>query len=191
MPRTRLFVAALGAVGALVATGVAMWRRNPRLGSGVVNAIVNPRLMRSGFAGSGASELAALEHIGRRSGLRRVTPVHPEPMPGGFRILVPLGPRSEWARNVLAAGHCRLQLHDTVYELDEPRLVTASEAGHLPAPARRLASALGFDYLLLRQFAAVPGTLTDASGDAAIRSHPGSPATLTVSSPVEAVPAAS
>jgi deazaflavin-dependent oxidoreductase (nitroreductase family) len=186
----RFVIAALCVIGALVVTGVALWRRNPRLGSGVVNAIVNPRLMRSGFAGSGPSELAALEHIGRRSGLRRVTPVHPEPMPGGFRILVPLGPRSEWARNVLAAGHCRLQLHDTVYELDEPKLVTASEAGHLPGPVRRLASALGFEYLLLRQFAAIPGTLADTVGDGAIRSQPGSPATPTVSSPVEALSAA-
>ena len=31
----------------------------------------------------------------------------------------PLGDHSEWARNVLAAGHCRLQLRDVVYELDD------------------------------------------------------------------------
>jgi hypothetical protein len=168
MRRIRFVIVGLGALGALLAAGAVVWRRNPRLGSGIVNAVVNPRMIRRGFAGSGASEIGTLEHIGRRSGRRRLTPVHPEPTVDGFRIIVPLGAHSEWARNVLAAGHCRLQLHDVVYDLDEPRLVAAGEVGDLPAPVRSLAAALGFDYLLLHRFAAAPGTLAGVVEDQAI-----------------------
>jgi deazaflavin-dependent oxidoreductase (nitroreductase family) len=168
MRRIRFVIVGLGALGTLLAAAVVVWRRNPRLGSGIVNAVVNPRMIRRGFAGSGGSEIGTLEHIGRRSGLRRLTPVHPEPTPDGFRIIVPLGTHSEWARNVLAAGHCRLQLHDVVYDLDEPRLVAAGEIAELPAPVRGLCAALGFDYLLLHQFASTPGTLAEVVEDQAI-----------------------
>jgi len=85
-------------------------------------------------------------------------------------VLVPLGESSEWARNVLAAGHCRLHLHDTVYDLDEPALVRAGEVDALPSPVGRLMAALGFEYLVLRTFAtdadthAAPGEEPVASG---------------------------
>ena len=148
-------------VGAPAVAGAIAWRRNPRLGSGLVNAVVNPRLLKSGLVGGGSSELGLIEHIGRHSGVRRLTPIHPEVTDDGFRILVPLGPSSEWARNVLAAGHCRLQVHDTVHELDDPRLVEAGDVPGLPAAVRGAFGALGFEYLLLRRVAAAPGSLTE------------------------------
>jgi len=152
----------------LVATATAaalVWRRNRRLGTRFVNAVVNPALMRRGLAGKGGSEIGTLEHVGRRSGIRRLTPVHPEFTTDGFRIIAPLGPESAWARNVLAAGHCRLQLHDTVYDLDEPRLVASDELDGIPRILRALEGALGFRYLVLHQFAASSGVLEpDAAG---------------------------
>jgi hypothetical protein len=81
------------------------------------------------------------------------------PTETGFRIVVPVGRQSEWARNVLAAGSCRIQLHDTVYELDEPAMVPPSEISSLPAMVRRPEGFLGFEYLLLRRFASHPGSL--------------------------------
>ena len=90
--------------------------------------------------------------------MRRLTPVHPEPTRAGFRFIVPLGTRSEWARNVTAAGHCRLLLHDQVFDLDEPAMVDAGQAHDLPWPLRRVLGALGFQYLNLRTFASHPGT---------------------------------
>jgi deazaflavin-dependent oxidoreductase (nitroreductase family) len=159
MRRLVMCVAALGAIGGLARLGLAAWRRNPRIGTRFVNSVVNPRLLDRGLAGGAASELGTLEHVGRRSGARRMTPVHPEPIPDGFRIVVPLGDQSQWARNVLAAGHCRLQLHDHVYELDEPKLIPASEADDLPGPVRSVMSALGFRYLTLRTLNAMPAHL--------------------------------
>ena len=73
--------------------------------------------------------------------------------------MVPLGAHSEWARNVVAAGHCRLQWHDTVYDLDEPAMLPAAEAGELPPTVRGAMAALGFEYLQLRTFSANTGTL--------------------------------
>ena len=130
MRRFLSLTAVLVTLGGLVG-GVAVWRRNRRLGTGFVNRVVNPLLLERGLAGRRASELGMLEHVGRRTGLRRLTPVHPEATASGFRIMVPLAEDSEWARNVLAAGHCRLQLHDRVYELDEPVMVAPEVVGHI------------------------------------------------------------
>ena len=132
MRRSISIIVTVAALGGLAGATVIIWRRNPRVGTTFVNSVVNPRLLRRGLAGGGASEIGTLEHVGRRSGVRRLTPVHPEPTPEGFRVVVPLGPDSQWARNVLAAGHCRLQLHDRVYDLDEPTMIPASEAEDLP-----------------------------------------------------------
>ena len=148
------------AISAAISGGaVRAWRRNPRLGASFVNAVVNPALFRHDLAGTGASEIGSLEHVGRTSGIRRLTPVHPEATQTGFRVLVPLGMKSEWARNVLAAGHCRLQLHDRVFDLDEPAMVAAGDLDGLSWPVRRLMAALGLQYLTLRTFATEVGSL--------------------------------
>ncbi len=148
------------------------WRRDHRLGTGIVNSLVNPFLVVRGLAGSGRSEIGILEHVGRRSGVRRLTPVHPEPIPAGYRIVVPLGGRSQWAQNVLAAGHCRLQLHDEVHELDEPMLVPAGDVADLPRPVRGLLGRVGAQYLILRRFATRPGVLDVAPSGTTGRPEP-------------------
>lgn len=162
MRRLVKLLATLLALGAIVRAAVAYWRRHPRVGTHLMNAVVNPLILRRGLAGGERSEIGTIEHVGRVSGIRRYTPVHPERTADGFRIIVPLGPHSEWARNVVHAGHCRLQLHDTVYELDEPALVPASEVSELPIVARTLMGALGFEYLRLRTFGEHPGLLETA-----------------------------
>jgi hypothetical protein len=171
MRRIVALLATTAALGAVAGGAVVAWRRNPRIGTGFVNSVVNPGLVRRGLAGGGASEIGTLEHIGRKSGVRRLTPIHPEPTADGFRIIVPLGEHSQWARNVLATGHCRLQLHDVVYELDEPVMIAAGDAGDLPRGVRLLLTALGFRYLKLRTFASGPGALEPVV-DAAVPGQP-------------------
>jgi deazaflavin-dependent oxidoreductase (nitroreductase family) len=163
MRKLLVLLAVIGAVAALVAA----WVRNKRVGSGVANDIVNPFLVRRGLAGTGRAEIGTLEHVGRTSGVRRLTPIHPVPTDTGFRIVVPLGEQSQWVRNVLAAGHCRIQLHDVVYELDEPVLLAASEVPEVPAPLAWVLDRLGVEYLLLRRFAEAPGRLEPVAEDAA------------------------
>ncbi len=152
----------IGGTAALAGAGVAWWRRHPRAGSAWVNRVVDPWLVDRGVAERSRGEIGLLEHVGRSSGLVRVTPVHPVPTDSGFRIIVPLGVESQWARNVLAAGHCRIQVGDAIHELDEPTLVEPSEVEELPLAARRAMTWLGFRYLLLHRFAEHPGSLHDA-----------------------------
>ena len=156
MRKIILFTAA---VGTALAAGLVAWRRDPRIGSAYVNRAVNPRLLERGLAGGEHSEIGPLEHVGRRSGIVRLTPVHPEPTATGFRFVVPLGSQSEWAKNVLAAGRCRIGLHEQVYELAAPRFVSPAELEDLPRPLGACMSALGFRYLVLETVAVAPGRL--------------------------------
>jgi deazaflavin-dependent oxidoreductase (nitroreductase family) len=124
-----------------------------------MNRVLDPWLVRQGVVSSSNGEIGLLEHVGRKSGVVRVTPVHPVRTAAGFRIVVPLGVESQWALNVIAAGHCRLQVGEVVHELDEPLLVMASGVDGLPEAATRVMDWLGFRYLVLRQFAEHEGTL--------------------------------
>lgn len=176
----RRIVAVIGvptALGALAGGTVIYWRRNPRVGTRFMNAVVNPALLRRGLAGGKQSELGTIEHVGRKTGIRRLTLVHPEPTADGFRIMVPLGPHSEWARNVLAAGHCRLQLHEQIYDLDEPATLLAGDVGDLPLVVRGLMRILGFQSLKLRTFAVKPGALepVEAGAESGAPSEAGQP----------------
>jgi len=146
-------------VAATVAAFAIARRHDRRLGSGFTNRVVNPLLVRVGAVGGRRSDLGLIEHVGRRTGVHRITPVHPEPTEDGFRVLVPLGAASEWARNVLAAGGCRMQLHDVVYDLAAPTLVDGGSVNDLPRAVRGLLRAAGVDYLVLQTRDAAPGTL--------------------------------
>ncbi len=181
----RRILIALGALTALAFGIVALWRRNPRMGTRVMNERVNPFLVQRGIAGLGRSEIGTVEHYGRTSGRRYLTPVHPEPIENGFRIMVPLGLQSHWARNVMAAGHCRMQLHDVVYELDEPEMLLPRAMAELAAVPRAIGGSLGFTYLRLHTFAERPGSL-----DAAAPAEAGTPAAPLAADAAEQVAAA-
>lgn len=169
MRRTLLI---LGALGSLVVGAVAWWRRHPRFGARWVNRVVDPWLVRQGIVDKSAGEIALIEHVGRKSGTVRFSPVHPVPTEDGFRIIVPLGLESQWAQNVLAAGHCRLQVAGVVYELDEPVLVSPSAIEGLPRLENRVMEWLRFRYLQLHRFAEAPGTLAGASTPAEPKVEP-------------------
>jgi F420H(2)-dependent quinone reductase len=156
----RRMILVVGGLALALVGGAMWWRRNPRVGTKFTNEVVDPWLVRRGIVDQSKGELAMLEHVGRSTGTVRLTPVHPEHVPDGIRIMVPLGERSEWARNVLAAGHCRMQVDDAVLELDEPIMVEPSELGDLPSPVRALYQWLGFRYLVLHRFAESTGTLS-------------------------------
>jgi deazaflavin-dependent oxidoreductase (nitroreductase family) len=114
--------------------GVGVTRRTS--GSGVQKImrafnrrILNPPMLR--FAGRRGFYAAVVQHTGRRSGRRYVTPVVAAPSGTGFIIALPYGADTDWCRNVLAAGGCTLQHRGVMYQVGAPRIVGASEA--LPA----------------------------------------------------------
>jgi len=161
VPRRAWFIAALAAAAALVVA----WRRDRRMGTRMMNEVIDPWLIRRRIAGGGA-ELGTLEHFGRRTGTRHLTPVHPVPTDDGFRIIVPLGWQSEWARNVLAAGHCRLQLENVIFDLDEPAMLAPRDVEGMAETAGRIAARLGFLYLRLHRFAEHAGRLDEPVAEA-------------------------
>jgi deazaflavin-dependent oxidoreductase (nitroreductase family) len=159
----RRLVAAVGLIG-IVAAIVEWWRQHPRFGAAYVNRVVDPWLVRQGVIAESGGELGLIEHVGRVSGTIRRTPVHPVATETGFRIVVPLGDHSEWAANVLAAGHCRLQVGPLVHELDEPALVVPTRVEDLPRELARVMEWLGFRYLLLHRYAQHEGALETPPG---------------------------
>jgi len=157
----RRLLALVGLIG--IVTAVAgWWRRHPRFGAAYVNRVVDPWLVRQGIVAESGGELGLIEHVGRVSGTVRHTPVHPIPTEHGYRIVVPLGDHSEWAANILAAGHCRLQVNSTIHELDEPTLVAPSRIESIPRELARLMEWLGFRYLVLHRYAEHAGSLEAA-----------------------------
>jgi deazaflavin-dependent oxidoreductase (nitroreductase family) len=159
----RRVVPAVGLIGSVAAIDE-WWRQHPRIGAAYVNRVVDPWLVRQGVIAESGGELGLIEHVGRVSGTIRRTPVHPVATETGFRIVVPLGDHSEWAANVLAAGHCRLQVGPLVHELDEPALVVPTRVEDLPRELARVMEWLGFRYLLLHRYAQHEGALETPPG---------------------------
>lgn len=73
---------------------------------------------------------AVLHHRGRKSGSDYATPVAvvPSSDPGLIVIGLPWGPKTNWARNVVAAGRAELTWKGATHEVMQPRIVEADEA---------------------------------------------------------------
>lgn len=65
---------------------------------------------------------AVVHHHGRRSGRAYRTPVNVFPVSGGFVIALAYGPRTDWVRNVVAAGGCTLETRGRMVACGEPRV---------------------------------------------------------------------
>lgn len=61
-------------------------------------------------------------HRGRRSGREYRTPVNVFPVPGGFVIALTYGPQTDWVKNVLAAGGCRIETRGRSVTCVDPRV---------------------------------------------------------------------
>jgi deazaflavin-dependent oxidoreductase (nitroreductase family) len=126
----------------------------------------DPLVMGLGLVGGRRSPWAMIEHVGRRTGTVRRTPILPHVV--GDHVLVPLpyGRAAHWVRNIQASGHCRMQLHERVYELDEPQVLAPDAVAELPAWQRESALQGPYEFLRLRIFRTLPGTLESVPADA-------------------------
>lgn len=79
-----------------------------------------------------------LRHVGRSSGKTYRTPLDAHPVAEGY-VFIPLyGPRTDWVKNVLAAGTAILEIDGGEIELAHPRLVKKEVAWHLlPATTKK------------------------------------------------------
>jgi deazaflavin-dependent oxidoreductase (nitroreductase family) len=158
----RRILSLLGISG--IAAGLLWFERTRRRGElpGLVTHRFNPLVMRFGLAGGRRSPWAILEHVGRTSGTVYHTPMSILASPTDDHVYVRLsyGADVQWVRNVRTAGHCRIQHHETILELDEPAVVDATENLQVPPRIRAALARAGRTYLRLHVLERVPGTFT-------------------------------
>lgn len=71
---------------------------------------------------------AIVHHRGRRSGRDYATPVAVRASPAAFVIALPWGARTEWVRNVVAAGECTLRWRGADHRTATPMVIGFDEA---------------------------------------------------------------
>jgi hypothetical protein len=135
---------------------------------GFMTRRIDPLVMRLGMAGGQRSACGVIEHAGRVSGTLYRTPVLPRLADDEVFIPLPYGTNVNWIRNVRAAGHCRLQVHDTILELDEPVVVPAAENPAIPEVARGPLDRIGAHYLRLHVLDRAPGAFSHLPPEAMV-----------------------
>ena len=104
--------------------------------------VFNPRSLRNG-------KWQVIDHVGRTSGRAYRTPIEALPVDDGFIIVLVYGSRSDWVRNVLAAGTATLEIDGGTVDLVDPVVISADEAfERLPAGAKRPPKLLKIDEFL-------------------------------------------
>jgi deazaflavin-dependent oxidoreductase (nitroreductase family) len=128
---------------------------------GFVTHRFDPLVVRLGLAGGRRSPWGLLEHVGRTTGSVHRTPVTPRVHGTTMMIPLPYGTDVQWVRNVQAAGHCRVQLHETIFELDEPAIIMAEQNPSLPRAAHEILDETAAHYLRLHILDRAPGVFAD------------------------------
>ena len=101
---------------------------------------LNPQQMDT--AGQPGAFAQLLRHTGRRSGRVHETPLGIEPTDDGFVIALVYGDRTQWLRNVLAAGRAEVIRDGQTYPVDRPQVVPLAEVAGFFKPADRRMSGL-------------------------------------------------
>jgi deazaflavin-dependent oxidoreductase (nitroreductase family) len=96
-----------------------------------------------------------LIHTGRKTRRRYRTPVNVFQRGDRYIFGLTYGPRSDWVRNVLATGGCKLQTRGRSVELARPRLFRDPQHRALPPPLRPVLRLLHVDDFLELQEAGV------------------------------------
>lgn len=128
-------------IGALVGAFVLGMRRRSRLVLRPLIAlqrrVLNPIQLAS--AGRPGAYAGIIRHRGRRTGQRHETPVGVVADGDGFLIALPYGVRTQWLRNVLAAGEAELVTEGRTVAVDQPEVIaTASVVDRFSAMDRRM-----------------------------------------------------
>ena len=122
-----------------------------RLVMGPMTKILNPVV--ATLAGRRHFPMAAqIRHVGRRTGTPHVTSVGARVQ--GAAVLIPLtfGNRSDWTRNVRAAGQCSVRLNGKVYQAVAPQFIDVAHDAPLIRGAFGPVQRLAFRLLGIQQF---------------------------------------
>ncbi len=138
---TLLVILGVIAIQQAVETGFTMWAwrsRNPRALDLVkrYNKLTRPvRIRSAGRSGL----LAAVHHVGRRSGTPYTTPVIAHRSAAEVFVPLPYGTDVDWLRNLLAAGAGVIDLDGSTLDVYRPAVVAIGEVVELlPLSMRRI-----------------------------------------------------
>jgi deazaflavin-dependent oxidoreductase (nitroreductase family) len=121
-----------------------------------VNLSVTNRLTRP-FAGR-LPWFGILEHVGRRSGTVRQTPINIFPSRDRYVIALTYGPEVEWLKNILAAGGCRVRIQGRWLQLTAPRRFRDPRRRRVPPIVRLPLRVLGVEEFVELRRAEAPAT---------------------------------
>jgi deazaflavin-dependent oxidoreductase (nitroreductase family) len=111
----------------------------PRWWTRINERVFNPLELRRG-------DRPVLTHVGRISGATYRTPLDAHPVDGGFVFILVYSSRSDWVRNVLAAGRAQLTIDGRDIAQTAPRLISGREAwGAIGAGVKRPPGVLQID----------------------------------------------
>ncbi len=79
------------------------------------------------ISGTERSSWGLLTHVGRRSGRTYQTSLGAHPYGDGFLLPLGYGTRTDWYRNIMAAGTSTLAWKGRTFELERPELVSGPE----------------------------------------------------------------
>lgn len=110
----------------------------------------------------GHGSFVKVEHVGRRSGTVRETPVNGFRQGDTFLLALPYGPGTDWMRNLQAAGGGRLFVKGAWVEIGPPRSLARDEGlSRMPYLPRSILS-----LLQVADFAEVPVVTPNGGGTA-------------------------
>lgn len=115
----------------------------PRWLAKVNRRVFNPIEIRRGVR-------PVLIHVGRSSGTVYRTPLDAHPIDGGYVFIPNYGPRSDWVRNILAAGSARLRLGDDELALTSPEMVRKADVWPSLRPGTKTPPGIKDDSMLLQ-----------------------------------------
>jgi deazaflavin-dependent oxidoreductase (nitroreductase family) len=95
---------------------------------------------------------AQIHHVGRRTGMPYVTSVGARVHDGIVLIPLTFGNRSDWARNVFAAGECTVRINGTAYHAVAPQFIRSGQAAPMLRVQFRAVERLAFKMLGIQQF---------------------------------------
>ncbi len=82
---------------------------------------------------AGHAWFADLEHVGRRSGVVRHTPVRAFRSDGTVVVGLNFGRQSDWFKNIETAGSCRMRVGDRRLTLGAPTIIPVDQGiRHMP-----------------------------------------------------------
>ena len=138
---TLLVILGVVAIEQALETGFMVWAWRSRNARALhlikrYNRLTRP--MRIRYAGR-SGLLAAVHHVGRRSGTRFITPVIAHRSAGEVFIPLPYGTEVDWLRNLRAAGRGAVDLDGRAFDVERPEVVAIGEVLELlPVSMRRI-----------------------------------------------------